>query len=253
MAGYGDGLQNDGVGKGGVEIDARGAGLWCLLDDPLTVAQVAMAAPDWLCLDQQHGAFDDASTLAAMQVLAGLPQRPPVAVRVPEDPGPAVGRAADAGADIVIVPMVETADRAQEVARAAFYPPRGARSWGPLNGLWGDTEVRREPEVWVMIETARALENLDQILAVDGVAGILVGPMDLSLALGTDPESLLAATGEDDPLPRVVAATRRAGKRPCMFLGVPEREPAARAIGFEAFAISTDIEAIARGVRGTLG
>ena len=104
------------------------SGVWCLLGEPLTTVQIARAGFDWVCLDAQHGAFDDTAVVATIRALSALPVRPPVAVRVAELSDAAIGRALDVGADIVIVPMIETVDQAEAAVRAANYPPRGRRS-----------------------------------------------------------------------------------------------------------------------------
>lgn len=64
----------------------------------------------------------------------------------------------------------------------------------------------------VMIETAGALEAVEEIAALDGVDLLFLGPVDLSLALGTTVAELLEAKGEGDPVPRILAAARRHGK-----------------------------------------
>lgn len=234
----------------------RADGAWCMLGEPLTAVQIAQAGFGWLCLDAQHGAFDDAAVVATMRALAVLPQRPPVAVRVAELSDAAVGRALDAGADIVIVPMIETVEQARAAVRAAHYPPLGRRSWGPLAGLWGaeaPSAADRRTELWVMLETPAGLAGAERILAIDGVAGVLVGPFDLSLGLGTQLPALLAADGADDPLPTIVAAARRTGVRAGAFAGEPARADRLRELGFEAVAVATDATLLAHGAAAVLG
>ena len=102
----------------------------------------------------------------------------------------AIGAALDAGARAVIVPQVESAADAQRAVAAAFYPPIGRRSWGPLGRMWdGPTltveEANRSTTCAVMIESAQALSQVEEIAAVDGVGQLFVGPHDLSLSLGT--------------------------------------------------------------------
>ena len=136
--------------------DGRADGVWCRLGEPRTTVRIASSGVDWLCLDAQHGAFDDAAVVATMQALAVLRERPPIAVRVAELSDALIGRALDAGADVVIVPMVETVAQAEAAVRAAHYPPVGRRSWGPMAGLWGavaPTPAEARCELWVMIET----------------------------------------------------------------------------------------------------
>ena len=226
------------------------AGAWCMLGESLTTAHIARAGFDWICLDQQHGAFDDAATLSTVRALHALSHRPEIAIRVGDLSDFTIGRALDAGADIVIVPMVESVAQARAAAQAAHYPPRGRRSWGPLQTLWGAdapsvTEAR--PRLWVMIETRAGLSAVDEILAVDGIDGIFVGPFDLSLALGTDVASLLQARGAEDPLPALLAAAQHANSQVGVFAGEPEMAATLHELGFSTIALTTDAHALARG------
>ncbi|MGI5952481.1 MAG: HpcH/HpaI aldolase family protein [Brooklawnia sp.] len=226
-----------------------GQGIWCLLGEPLTTAQIALGGIGWITLDQQHGAFDDAATIATISLLNGLPERPRIAVRIAELGTTPVGRALDAGAEIVIVPMIETVEHARQLVRAAHHPPLGQRSWGSLVGLWGAQPVANSQlEVWAMIETATGLANVEQILAVEGITGVLVGPLDLALSLGTRIDALISLAGPADPLPSLAAAAAAAGKKAAIFAGTPERATAVRAMGFEFIAVSTDTGVIAEGL-----
>lgn len=239
------------------EIDSGYAnGVWCMLGEPLTVAQIAQSGFDWICLDAQHGAFDDAAVVATMQTLAVLPERPVVAVRVSELSAAAIGRSLDAGADIVIVPMIESVEQAEAAVKAAHYPPLGQRSWGPLGGLWGaqtPDASSASTEVWVMLETRAGVAAAEDILAVDGVAGVFVGPFDLSLALDTQLPTLLAGADPRDPLPEIVRAARHADVRVGAFAGETGRAQRLRELGFEAIAVATDATLLAHGAAVVLG
>lgn len=236
--------------------DGRADGVWCQLGEPLTAVQIARSGVDWLCLDAQHGAFDDSAVIATLRAAAVLEERPPVAVRVAELSDALIGRALDAGADVVIVPMVETVAQAEAAVRAAHYPPVGRRSWGPMAGLWGagsPTPAEARPELWVMIETRAGLDAVEGILAVPGVAGVFVGPFDLAIALGVALPDLIAADGSGDPLPAIVAAARRSGVRAGAFAGDPERAERLRALGVDVVAVVTDQALIALGAAAALG
>jgi 4-hydroxy-2-oxoheptanedioate aldolase len=105
-----------------------------------------------------------------------------------------LGRPLDLGAHGVLVPNVGDADSVREVVAATRYAPAGRRSIGRLSGGAG------HPLVLVMVETAAAWEDLDAVLAVDGLDGIYVGPGDLGLALG------LAAPEDRPRLREVISA-----------------------------------------------
>src|SRR5262245_46412985 len=153
-----------------------------------------------------------------LQALSATPAVP--FVRVPVNDPMLIGRALDLGAYGLVVPLVNDPADAEAAARAAKYPPRGARSWGPIRGaLYGgpDYFARADDEtlLFVMLETAEAVASAEAILAVDGVAGCYVGLNDLSISLGLPPEGAagaeLPATLED-ALARVLAAARATGK-----------------------------------------
>jgi len=231
-------------------------GVWCVLGEPRTVAQIGQSGFAWIGLDMQHGAFDDTSLMSTMQMLSTLPQSPMVAVRVAELSDARIGRALDLGADIVIVPMIETVEQAQQAVAAAYYPPNGRRSWGSLVSQWGHvapTPAASNPEVWVMLETPAGVEAAEEILAVPGVAAVFVGPFDLAIGLGVDVTDLLKAQHADDPLPRIVAAARRTQKQTGAFAGDPTRAEALRSIGFSRVAVATDSALLALGAASVLG
>ncbi|QKS87595.1 hypothetical protein FK523_08650 [Curtobacterium flaccumfaciens pv. flaccumfaciens] len=233
--------------------DGRADGVWCTLGEPRTTAQIAQNGFAWLGLDAQHGAFDDATLLATMPALAAVAPQVPVAVRVAEGSDAAIGRAFDLGADIVIVPMIETVKQAEHAVRAAHYPPRGRRSWGPMAGLWGGaapSAAAADPEVWVMLETPEGLGAAEEILAVPGVSAVFVGPFDLSIGLGIELDALLH---DDGALPAIVAAARRAGKHTGAFAGDLARAERLRALGFDRVAVVTDGTLLAHGAAAVLG
>ena len=172
-------------------------GLWSTLPGTLPAELAAATGYDYVCVDQQHGAQDQglAGVLQAIQAGGSTPL-----VRVPGlDPGP-IGRALDLGALGVIVPMVDDAAQAARAVAACRYPPGGHRSYGPVRAALalGAPDLRTlgdEPLCLVMVETRAALDNLDAIAATPGLDGIYIGPSDLALALGREPQSRLT-----DPL-----------------------------------------------------
>src|SRR3954466_7300504 len=98
----------------------------------------------------------------------------------------------DAGAYGIICPMVNTRADAERFVSAMRYPPQGGRSFGPIRALLhagADYPQHANATViaFAMVETRQALDNLDEILSVDGVDAVYIGPADLSLALGCPP------------------------------------------------------------------
>jgi 4-hydroxy-2-oxoheptanedioate aldolase len=176
-------------------------GAWSLIASPLSVRLLAAAGLDYVVIDLQHGEAVEAD-LPAMTSAIRLAGATPVA-RVRYAHTADIGRALDLGCEGIIVPNVESAAQARQVASAVRYPPAGHRSAGGVLAV-------AEPFCLVMAESADAVADLDATLAVDGVDGLYVGPGDLSLSLGCEPDP-------DDPvlnqaLQRVWASCAALGK-----------------------------------------
>ena len=237
-------------------IHAPSRGVWQLTADVNVARTLAASGFDWVALDMQHGAIDRAALLEIGRALGDVGAN--VVVRVPGVDPVWIGAALDVGAAAVIVPTVGSTDDAVAIVEAAAYPPAGQRSWGPLTDLWGGiapdpAAANARVQCIPMIETRAALDDVDAIAAVEGVHALFIGPFDLSLSLGFAIDDLLAATGDDDPIPTIVAAAARHGRTVIAFAGVPERAPAFRAFGIEALAVATDLGLLDLGADRALG
>jgi 4-hydroxy-2-oxoheptanedioate aldolase len=209
-------------------------GVWALLGEPRTAAALEHAGFDWLVLDAQHGHFDDAAVRATLALRRE--HRVPVLVRPRANDAGLIGRALDAGADGVVVPLVQNAAEAEAAVAAASYPPRGIRSWGPLPGLERtDGEDGRPPKpfVAVMVETASGLDDVAAIARTPGLDLVFVGPFDLSLSLGTTVDGLLADERPEAPLQRILAACAAAGVAAGAFGATVPRARRFVELGFE--------------------
>lgn len=165
-------------------------GLWLSLANAYTAEICASADFDWLVIDGEHAPNDVRSILAQLQAVA--PYRSHPVVRPVSGDVPLLKQLLDIGAQTLLVPMVDTAEQAQQLVRAVRYPPygvRGVASAVARASRWdmhADYLDRADAEVCllVQVETRMALENLEAICAVDGVDGVFVGPADLSASLG---------------------------------------------------------------------
>jgi 4-hydroxy-2-oxoheptanedioate aldolase len=168
-------------------------GLWVGLADHYTTEICAGAGFDWLLLDGEHSPNDLRSLLQQAQVIAAYPGSHAIA-RVPVGHGN-VGTALikqylDLGIQTLLVPMVDTAQQAADLVRASRYPPLGIRGMGGARASrWGRLpnyakEANDQVCLLVQAETREALDNLDAIVATEGVDGVFIGPADLSAALG---------------------------------------------------------------------
>ncbi len=161
---------------------------WFTLGDPSLIEIATRTAPlDAVVLDLQHGLFGRREMEAA---IGALPGDVPGLVRTRDDAPASIGEALDAGAEGVLVPLVESAAQAAAVARACRYPPNGHRSGGGIRPL-ADFEAHAVHAndgivAGVMIETASGVEAADAI-ARSGVDLVFIGTGDLALSLGTAP------------------------------------------------------------------
>lgn len=231
---------------------------WCSLGDPSVAQSLARAGFDAVLLDMQHGAFDITAVRGgiALTALAGTP----ALVRIAVGDFAMVSRVFDAGAAGVVAPMINTAADARALVEFAKFAPVGRRSWGPtpvlaLTGMSSDQYLRSANGIHVaiaMIETRQALDSLDEILDVEGLDGVLVGPSDLSLAL-TGGERIDPDGPEvRDALDRVLGACRARGKVASVFCANGERARRLAAAGFQMCAVGTDAALLDQGVRTAL-
>jgi 4-hydroxy-2-oxoheptanedioate aldolase len=164
-------------------------GFWLTLPATVAAEKVAHLGYDFVGLDLQHGQSEYRDALAVLGAVgaAGVS----VIARVPGNEAWWIGRVLDAGAEGVIVPLVNDAADARRAVAACRYPPLGERSYGPMrSGMYigPDPDVANEVvSCLVMIETARGLENVEDIARVPGVDALFVGPSDLAISLGLKP------------------------------------------------------------------
>jgi 4-hydroxy-2-oxoheptanedioate aldolase len=163
-------------------------GYWVMLDAPPATERIALVGYDYVVLDAQHGLLDARGILDGLMAIDAAGNDTVGLVRVEANNATPIGRALDAGAAGVIVPLIDTAEDAVRAVQAAKYPPDGIRSYGPArSGLRiGPTpaEANEATVVLAMIETRQGLENVAGICATPGLDGIYVGPSDLRLAVG---------------------------------------------------------------------
>ena len=163
---------------------------WLSIPSSFSAELMARQRFDSVTIDLQHGIVDYQVAVTMLQAIATTDVMP--IARVPwNDPG-IIMKMLDAGAYGIICPMVNSAEEASRFVRACRYPPDGFRSWGPTRAsldAQGDYRSRADETVLAMpmIETPEALENLDEILEVDGIDCVYVGPADLALSLGMPP------------------------------------------------------------------
>ena len=197
-------------------------GGWLQLPGTLHAEALSRLGYDAVVVDLQHSLIDFAQVvpmLMAIELGGAVPF-----VRMQENSAADAMKLLDAGAYGIIAPMVNCAEDARRLASAIHYSPRGSRSFGPRRPSlrFGADYLACADESIVglaMIETREALANLDDILAVDGVDGVFIGPTDLSLELGYPP---VVDTSEHEVVAAIATIRERAhaaGKRAGIFCG----------------------------------
>ena len=163
-------------------------GGWLHIPSGFGTEIMAAAGYDWLCIDRQHGLIGESDMFDMIRAMAGTGVEP--AVRVSSVSAGEIGRALDAGAVTIIVPNIVSVDETVTAAQACAFMPQGRRSFAATRSkLFGAPTV----QCFAMIETAAALEQLDEIAAIPGLTGLFVGPADLRRALLFDDAAVRAA------------------------------------------------------------
>ncbi|CTQ60498.1 aldolase/citrate lyase family protein [Roseibium album] len=165
-------------------------GCWLGLADPYLAEVSAHAGFDWLLIDGEHAPNDLRSIIAQMQVIAAGKSHAVVRPVIGETW--MIKQLLDAGAQTLLVPMVEGAEQARELVAAVTYPPHGVRGVGSAlaraSGFAGIpdylTTARDEICLLVQVENRKGIAALDDILNVEGVDGVFIGPSDLAADMG---------------------------------------------------------------------
>jgi 4-hydroxy-2-oxoheptanedioate aldolase len=209
--------------------------------------EFARAGYDYVGFDAQHGYIDDADIARMLRRLEHLPIG--TAVRLPNGDAAPIGRVLDAGADAIIVAMIESADQAAAAVAATRYPPHGTRSFGPLRASLGADTAALEARVSVfaMIETAAALTDVETICAVPGLAGIYVGPADLAISMGVEVTNATTDPAVLKAISRVREAASAAGLVPAVHAGNGKVGHAMAQLGFQMVTLAAESQALRRG------
>lgn len=165
-------------------------GLWLGLADAYSAELAANAGFDWLLIDGEHAPNDLRGMLAQLQAVAPYPGQ--AIIRPVIGDTALIKQVLDLGAQTLLVPMVESAEQARQLVKAVHYPPAGIRGVGSAlarasrwNSIAGYLDLADEQMcLLVQIENQEGLANLDEILSVEGIDGVFIGPADLSAALG---------------------------------------------------------------------
>jgi len=159
---------------------------WLSIGSSYSAEGVGHSGVHAVTVDLQHGMLDFSDALVMMQAISATPATP--MVRVPDLDPAKIMHLLDAGAYGIICPMISTPEQTKTLVDACRYPPLGNRSFGPSRGiLYGGPDYVAKANETVMaipmIETAEAVDRIEEILNVEGVDMVYLGPNDMAFAL----------------------------------------------------------------------
>jgi 2-keto-3-deoxy-L-rhamnonate aldolase RhmA len=220
------------------------------------VAEVlAIAGFDWLFIDLEHGSLSIHDAQRAIQAVAG---RSYTVVRVADATAENVKRVLDTGCDGLIAPHVNTAEEARKIVALAKYPPLGERSvgLGRAQGFgltFADyiASANARTVVIVQIEHKDGVANIDEILRVQGIDAVFVGPYDLSGSMG-----ILGQVSDVrvlEAIEKVRAACTASNMTFGIYCATAEQASTAIKTGARLVAVGTDLMHMANSARAALG
>ncbi|MEX0303720.1 MAG: aldolase/citrate lyase family protein [Leisingera sp.] len=231
----------------------RQIGCWMSFADGQIAEIMGTCGFDWLVIDGEHAPNDIRSVRDQLIALAASPSHP--VVRVPVGETWMIKQVLDAGAQTVLVPIVESAEQARELVRACHYPPKGVRGVGAtaaratMFGTVSEYIQTADQEVCllVQVENRAGMDALDEILQVEGIDGVFIGPADLSTDMGhqgnsAHPEVRAAIA---DAITRIKAA----GIAPGILGTTDEATQAYADMGAQFLAVGIDVMVLARNAR----
>lgn len=227
-------------------------GAWITIGNPEIPEMLSLLGFDWLLFDAEHAPLD--YQLLEHMLMAVRGDATPL-VRVPFNDPVYVKRVLDLGPAGILFPLVSTADDARKAVASTRYPPKGVRGVGPRRaasyGLKTEEYFERADEVLVVaqVETREAVENIHDILAVEGVNAFFIGPNDLSFSYG-------CRSWREEPvqkaLEKVAEASRSSGVPGGMYC--PDADSLRRALelDFKLIALGSDYRFLISGARSRL-
>jgi 4-hydroxy-2-oxoheptanedioate aldolase len=216
---------------------------WLGIPSNAAAENMAQCGWDSLTVDLQHGLVDYQAAVGMMQAVTTTGTT--VLARVPWNEPGIIMKLLDAGAFGVICPMINTRAEAEALVGACRYAPVGYRSFGPVRAGWvhGADYFKNANDTvlaMAMIETQKALDNLEAILATPGLDGIYVGPADLAISLGCPPQADPTEKKVIDAIEHICKAAKKHGVVPGIHCGSPDGAKKMIARGFQFTTILSD-------------
>lgn len=218
----------------------------CMIANGYSAELVSSLGFDAIQFDLQHSELTYDTLSQVLRAIRG--HQTPVMVRVSENNESEVARVLDAGVFNVVCPMISSRAECEKFVSACYYSPVGNRSWGPMgaitsSGLTGPEYFRAANDAVlpiVMIETAEALDALDDILSVKGVGGVYIGASDLSVELGLGCIPDIKQKKFTDALERIVGTAKKHGVPAGAYLPTLEGARLLRSMGGQMLWVGAD-------------
>lgn len=232
---------------------------WCGISGRSYIEEISACSFDAVTLDMQHGLQSDSTIIDDVANVARSGK--PAIVRIPVGRFEFASRALDIGAHAVIAPMINTVEDARKFASFMKYPPLGDRSHGVSQAVRVLecqstveylTNADSQTMALAMIETRQAVENLDDILDVEGIDGVLVGPSDLSISYRQSPVPDAFGDETIGVIEHIATRTREKNKTAALFCLTAERVDLAYKMGYRLMAIGVDATYIRDGAENML-
>lgn len=230
-------------------------GLWMNLVSPIAAEALSGAGFDWLLIDSEHGPNDIPTILAQVQAIGS---RTSVVVRPPVGEVRMIKQLLDLGVQTILVPMIESADHAAQMVKAMHYPPVGMRGVGATIARASDygritdyiTTANDQTCLILQIESRAGLAALPEILKLDGVDGVFIGPADLAADMGYPGNS--GAPEVQATIDTTLATIMASGKSAGILTFDAKAAQRYSAMGVTFLGIGSDVAVLVKAVTATL-
>jgi 4-hydroxy-2-oxoheptanedioate aldolase len=225
------------------------------LVSPIAAEALSGAGFDWLLIDGEHGPNDIPTILAQVQAIGS---RTSVVVRPPVGEVRMIKQLLDLGVQTILVPMIESADHAAQMVKAMHYPPVGMRGVGATIARASDygritdyiTTANDQTCLILQIESRAGLAALPEILKLDGVDGVFIGPADLAADMGYPGNA--AAPEVQATIDSTLAAIMASGKSAGILTFDAKAAQRYAAMGVTFLGIGSDVAVLVKAMTATL-
>ena len=220
------------------------------LSIPNSFVAEAMAKMGWdsLTIDIQHGLNDYSTAISMLQAISNTSTTVPFVRVTWNEPG-IIMKMLDAGTYGIIAPMINNKEECERFVSYCYYTPLGQRSFGPMRAqlAYGPDYIQNANSQIItlaMIETKEAVDNLDEILSVENLNGVYIGPADMSLAYGLKPQFDVKEDPVFSNIKLIVSKAKERGKIAGIHNGTTEYAKEMIALGYQFVTISSDYRAM---------